>query len=70
MLNTATQAAARRAAPADSLDEAMTDFLSILQALDATVAGENMMNARNYLCERLREVYDRLEDLHHAGQVH
>lgn len=64
------QADARRQGRADRIDDAMADFLSIAQALDATIAGENMLNARNYLCERLWEVYRRLEALHQEEALH
>ena len=70
MTNVSTHPASGRPQAISSIDDAMTDFCAILQALKATAYGEESGCARDFLCEKLEEVYQRLEAFHRQKQVH
>ena len=52
------------------IGNAMTDFCAIIQALKPLAYSEESGCARDYLFEKLEEVYHQLDELHRAGQVH
>jgi len=72
MLNTATQAAAAsRFSRTGQIENALTDFLAIVQGMKAiSGSGRDYSCAMDFLIEKLEETYRALEDLHGQEEVH
>jgi hypothetical protein len=64
-------AAGSRFTHAGRIENAMTDFLSVMQALKAVNdSGEDYACARAFLIEKLEETYQRLDEAHREGSAH